>query len=147
MPLQVEGLLDYRFLAFLARPESRSEPVDLGVVATELLKAGVTFTGTGRRRGVHPVQVGDDVVHGSVQTIQVEAVEPGLGLPTAAQPVVVLTLPDHEIQDVGVPPHPGREALEFAQCLLTGRVGAVAPDIPVHLRPAGPPPPRPPTIL
>src|SRR5713101_6435253 len=50
MPLQVDELLDYRLLAFLARPESRSEPVDLGVVATELLKTGVTLTGTGRRR-------------------------------------------------------------------------------------------------
>jgi hypothetical protein len=59
--LQVDELLDDRLLALLARPESRGEPVDLGVVTAELVETGVPLPGAGRGRRVDPVQVGDDL--------------------------------------------------------------------------------------
>jgi hypothetical protein len=138
MPLQVDELLDHRTLALLARTVGGSEPVNLGVVANEMVEARVALTRPGRRLGIHPIEVADDFVDGSVQAVQIQAVETGPGHLAAAQPIVVLTLPGHEIQHVGVPPHPGREALESAQRLVGGRVGIVAPDIPVYAVRIGP---------
>jgi hypothetical protein len=138
MSLQVDELLDHGALALLARTVGGSEPVNLGVVANEVVEARVALTRPGRRLWIHPIQVADDFVDGSIQAIQIQAVEAGPGHLAAAQPVVVLTLPGHEIQHVGVPPHPGREALESAQRLVGGRVGIVAPDIPIYAVRIGP---------
>jgi hypothetical protein len=46
--------------------------------------------------------------------------------------------PAHEVEDVGIPPHPGREAFEASKRLFGVRVAGLAADVPIDAVGVGP---------
>src|SRR6266545_206300 len=82
----------------------------------KVVEAGVPGTCALRGLGIDSLEVLDDRVHRGVQAVEVEAVEADLGR-ARRQLAVPLPQPAEEGDDVGVPPHPGREAAEVGERL------------------------------
>jgi hypothetical protein len=116
--LQVDELVDHLTLAALAGPEGRGEAVRLSIFAAEVVETRLALAGTRGGSRVNPLQAGDNFVDRPVQAVRVQAIEPGLRPLVCPGPVVVLAQPLGEVQHRRAPPHPGRETLETAQCLL-----------------------------
>jgi hypothetical protein len=113
---QLDQLLDRLLLARLGAGDPRLVCIDLRI-PPELVEARVALARPLGRLGVDAVQVGDDRLHRGVEAVEVEPVEAGPGR-SWRERVVPLAQPAHELGDVVVPPHPGREASEVAQRLL-----------------------------
>src|SRR5207302_3456951 len=54
------------------------------------------------------------------------------------QRIVVLAQPAHKVEDIGVPPHPGRETLKLAEGAIRVRIGAARFYITIHAVCIGP---------
>jgi hypothetical protein len=75
-------------------------------------------------------------VHGGMQAVEIEAVEPdAVGCQDG---FVVRAEPPDEVEHVGVPPHPRRESLEVTQRIDGVSVGPKATDVAVHAIGVGP---------
>ena len=131
---ELHELRHHLLFAGLAESESRRIAVGLHVLP-EMVEAGVALPGPPRGGGVHGVEVTEDRLHGGVQAIEVEAVEPRRPIALA---FVVRAEPAHEVQDVGVAPHPGRKAPETRQRLGCVAVFAASPHVAVHPPGVGP---------
>ena len=90
--------------------------------------------------GVDLVQVGDDLLHRSVQAVEIQTVEAGLPLAVRLGLAVVAAQPVDEVANHGVAPHPRREPLESTQRFVGGGVLAQAAHVavdPVGVWPVG----------
>src|SRR5207245_5654519 len=67
-------------------------------------------------------EVGDDLVDGAEEAVQIQAVEARLPQRVAGNDIA-LPQPSDEVEDHGVAPHPCGEALKAAQSLLGGEIG------------------------
>ena len=132
-PLQLDQLPHRFVLARLGEAERRGIAVDLGVVA-EVIEAGVAGAGANRALGVDLVEVAEHGLDGRVQAVEVEAVESDPRR-IAGEGIVVVAQPLHEVQHVGVAPHPAREALEVPK--RRQGVGVVARPTHVAIDPVG----------
>ncbi len=95
-----------------------------------MVEARVTRTGPLGSVGIDLVEVRDHSVDRGVEAVEIQAVEADHPL-SHGQRVVPVAKPGDELDDVGVPPHPGRESTEVGERLLGGCVVALAPDEPI----------------
>ena len=102
-----------------------------------MLEAAVPVAGTAGSLGIRLVEVLEDGGDGRVQAVEIEAVEADFP-DRIAGAIVVLPEPGHELENVGVAPHPGGEPLEVAQGLDRLGVFADAANVPVDAIRIGP---------
>jgi hypothetical protein len=96
-------------------------------VGAEAIEAGIALARRLGRGGIRIVEEAQHRVHRRVQAVQVEAVEPRAC--ARRERVVVRAQPLDEIDDVGVAPHPRREAAEVAERRRSARLGAHAANM------------------
>src|SRR5690348_13973718 len=82
-----------------------------------MVETGVARAGSPRRIRVDPFEVLSHGLNRGVQAVEVQSVEPGLS-PALWLRVVVGSQPLDKLNNIGVAPHPPREAPEIAQRLL-----------------------------
>ncbi len=138
---ELHELLDGRPLARLDAADACLVGVDLRIAA-EVVEARVALAGALGGLRVDVVEIVEDGLDGGVEAVEVQAVEPGLRA-SCRQRVVPVAQPPDELDDLGVAPHPRREAPEVAQRLLGAAVVAEAPHVAVHAVGVGPVAPRP----
>jgi hypothetical protein len=118
--LELDQLLHGLSLARLGAPDPRLVGVDLRIGA-EVVEAGVALARAGGGLGGDLLEVVDGGLHRAVQAVEVQPVEAHLGL-ARGQGVIEVAQPPGELRDLGVAPHPDREAAEVLQGLLGGAV-------------------------
>ena len=122
---QVDELLKHAPPARLAYTKQH-RPAVPRLVGRMRLQARIPLSRARRRVGIDPVQVRDHRLHRGAQAVEIQAVEARLCTPATLR-VVVRAQPPDEVDDVGVAPHPRREASEPAQRLLGIAVALPAP--------------------
>ena len=102
-----------------------------------MIEARVAFARTSCRLRIGVVEVLDDGLHRGVQAVEIESVEADRRH-VGGQSVVPFAQPGHELDDVGVPPHPGREPAEVRERLFREFVVVLAPHESVDAVGVGP---------
>ncbi len=137
MALQVYQL-SYDF-GFAGMSEAETSTVTIGLrIFSKVFKATIAISGATCSLRVNLVQVTEYRFDGSVQAVEIEAIEayPLSGI----QRVVVTTQPANKVENVRIAPHPCGEASESTQGLDSIRIFVLALYIainPVGIRPVG----------
>ena len=135
--LQLDQLPEHFFLAGFGEAERCSIAVRLRVLA-EMIEARVAVARPPGCVRVDLVQISQHGLHRGMQAVEIEAVESGLH--RGRHSLVVFAQPTHEIEDVGIAPHPRRKALETGECFLAVGIIRRTLDVAVHpvcVRPVG----------
>src|SRR6185503_6314342 len=94
------------------------------------LEARVALTRAPRGGRVDAVEVREHLRGGRVEAVEVESVEADLLL-GPERPLIAVAHPAHEVEDVGVAPHPRGEAAEVAERTDGVKIAPLAADVAV----------------
>ena len=128
----LDQLADHFVLAAGRHPDRRGVPVRLRVLA-EVVETRVPIPRPPRCLRIDLVQVSEDRPHRRVQAVEVEPVKTDFLL--GRHSAVVSAQPPHEVEHIGVAPHPGREAPEPRKSF--GGVGVVRLAAHIAIDPIG----------
>ena len=133
--MQLDELRHDVALARRVQPEIRRVPVLLQVL-TEVIEAAVASSRSKRRLRIDLVEIRQHRLGRGPKAVEIEPIEAGTR--RRRHPVVVRPEPADKIEDVGVAPHPGREATEITERLLGILVDTRASHVPVDAVGVGP---------